>query len=316
VAAYLIIRSPEDPQRKESDFGSLENRCAEKEKQGMSQTSFTSLIVTYNSASEITNLLNDLHTHTPGSDIIVIDNASTDETVQVVQENFPQVRLIQNSTNVGYARAVNQGFVLCDKEHVLLLNPDIRISSPQVFEEMEKCLKLSRRIAAAAPLQFKNDAGKQYLNYTWSYSTPHTFRLYLSFLLQRKSMYPKPIRVTFLNAGCLLIRRTAFEQVGRLNEKYFLYGEEPDLCLKFRRYGFECYLLPNASITHYRERSLMTTPASQRLYIRFLAAHNVVDALIRGWANILLDKLLDKRPRLANQKRQTTFKKWTSHRPG
>ena len=294
----------------------MKNHCAAKENPIMSQPSFTSLIVTYNSASEISNLLNDLHSYLPNSKIIVIDNASSDGTVGVVQEHFPYVQLIQNSTNVGYAKAVNQGFALCHTEYVLLLNPDIRIHSLQLFAEMERCLKSFRRIAAVAPLQFKNDDEKQYLNFTWSYSTLDAFKVYVSFLMRGKPAFLEPIRVPFLNAGCLFIRRSAFEEVGRLNEKYFLYGEEPDLFLKFRRYGFECYLLPNVTVTHYRERSLMTRPALQRLKIRIHAAWNIADALINGWANILSDKLVAKRSPFMNGKRQTTYQKQTSDNLG
>jgi GT2 family glycosyltransferase len=188
----------------------------------MNFPSFTCLIVTYNSVSEISNLLNDLQMYLPGSTTIVIDNASRDGTAGVVQESFPQVQLILNSTNVGYAKAVNQGFALCQTEYVLLLNPDIRLHSPNFTVAMEECLKSYRKIAAVAPLQFKHDDGEGYLNFTWSYSTWAALKLYLSFLIGRKAIFPEPIRVTFLNAGCLLIRRSAFEQVGRLNEKYFL----------------------------------------------------------------------------------------------
>jgi GT2 family glycosyltransferase len=211
---------------------------------------------------------------------------------------------------------VNQGFALCQTEYVLLLNPDIRINSLQLFAEMEKCLKSFRQIAAAAPLQFKNDEEKQYLNFTWSYSTLVALTVYVSYLMQRKSVFLEPIRVTFLNAGCLFIRRSAFEQVGRLNEKYFLYGEEPDMFLKFRRYGFECYLLPNVAVIHYRERSLMTRPALQRLGIRFQAARNIADGLINGWASILLDKVVVKRAQFVNEKQQMAYKKRTSDNLG
>jgi GT2 family glycosyltransferase len=279
----------------------------------MTQSSFTSLIVTYNSASEISNLLDDLHLYAPDSKIIVIDNASKDKTVDVVQGQDPQVQLIQNAANVGYAKAVNQGFELCNTEYVLLLNPDIRIPSPGLFPEMENFLRPFKQIAAAAPMQFKKDEDKRYLNFTWSYSTLNAFKVYISFLLQSKPTFTAPIRVTFLNAGCLFIRRSAFERVGRLNEKYFLYGEEPDLFLKFRRYGFECYLLPTVGVTHYRERSLMTRPVRQRLQIKFRATWNIADALINGWANILLDKLVVKRSRFGNGRRQTTYSKRTSN---
>jgi len=256
----------------------------------MNPTSFTSLIVTYNSATEVLNLLNDLGVYVTTGDIIVIDNASRDETVPLVQKHFPQVRLIRNSTNVGYARAVNQGFDLCTTENVLLLNPDIRIASSRLFSAMEECLRLSRQVAVAAPLQFKDDEYHRKLNFTWSYSTPMAFRVYASFLVHHHAMVTKPIRVTFLNAGCLFIRKSAFDMVGKLNEKYFMYGEEPDLFLKFKRYGYECYLLPDVDVTHYRERSLRTIPISQRLQIKFQAALNITDALLTGWTRILFDR--------------------------
>jgi N-acetylglucosaminyl-diphospho-decaprenol L-rhamnosyltransferase len=268
----------------------------------MSSPSFTSLIVTYNSAADVLNLLADLYVHVPDNRIIVIDNASMDETVEAVQRQFPHVQLIRNVRNIGYAKAVNQGFALCDTEYVFLLNPDIRIPSAQLFSEMEACLRHSRRVAAAAPLQFKNDEQKNSLNLTWSYSTPTAFKLYIAFWLRRKWVFNTPIRVTLLNAGCLFIRRAAFDQVGKLDEKYFMYGEEPDLFLKFRRYGFECFLLPNSAVIHYRERSLMTVPVLQRLQIKFRAVWNVVDAFITGWARIILDMITVGKPQPAGEK--------------
>lgn len=271
--------------------------------------SFTSLIVTYNSADEILNLLADLHSHVPNHRIIVIDNASEDETVEIVQKHFPQIQLIRNAMNVGYAKAVNQGFDLCDSEYVLLLNPDIRIPSPQLFSNMEEYLKRFRQVAAAAPLQFKNGDKKHSLTFTWSHVTLSTFKLYLSFLLRREQSDTEPLRVTFLNAGCLFLRGSAFEQVGRLNEKYFMYGEEPDLFLKFRRHGFECYLLPNSAVTHYRERSLMKVPVRNRLQIRFRAVWNVLDALINGWARIVLDKLSFNKPQSVGRKGKLAVRK-------
>lgn len=256
----------------------------------MYQTSFTSLIVTYNSANEVLNLLADLDQYVSANKVIIIDNASKDKTVNLIQKHHPWVQLIKNPTNVGYAKAVNQGVDLCDTEYVLLLNPDIRISSSQFSSETTKYMSLFNQTAAVAPLQFKDDEKKCSLNFTWSYLNPQAFRVYLSYLLQRKRTFIDPIKVTFLNAGCLFIRRSAFEHVGKLNEKYFMYGEEPDLFLKFRRYGFKCYLLPNTAVTHYRERSLRTIRKIQFLWLKCLSAWNVTDAFVTGWIRILLDK--------------------------
>ena len=93
-------------------------------------------------------------------------------------------------------------------------------------------IKPHPEVAAVAPLQFKNTDQKRYLNFTWSYWTPRALILFLFSLFNLGSPEDKPIPVTYLNAGCLFIRSSAFRKVGLFNEKYFLYGEEPDLFLK------------------------------------------------------------------------------------
>jgi hypothetical protein len=261
----------------------------------MSAAAFTNLIVTYNSLPDVSGLLTDLRLHAPGYRSIVIDNASPDGTAAIGRE-FPEVHLIANPVNVGYARAVNQGFALCDSDYVFLLNPDIRISSSEVFLALQGCLADSSGVAAAAPLQFKLGAHGPQLNFTWSYWTPAAFGLYLSHLFGRPRTLPGPISVRFLNAGCLFLRRSAFDKVGGLNEKYFLYGEEPDLFLKFWRHGFDCRLLPSISVIHNRERSLGTVPLPARLRFRLLGVLNIGDAVLRGLSSILLDRLLGRRP--------------------
>ena len=263
----------------------------------MNLSSFTNLIVTYNSANDILNLLADLRTHAPASRTILIDNASQDATVKLVREHYPEMQLIENLTNLGFARAVNQGFELCDTPYILLLNPDIRIASPKVFAALEASLRSSPRVAATAPLQFKSDEKKRHLNFSWSYTNLESFKLYLAFLFHQAGSFPTSMQVTFLNGGCLFVRRSSFYRVGQLNEKYFLYGEEPDLFLKFKRFGFQCYLLTDVDVTHYRERSLNTVPFPQRMRIKLQAALNVIDALVTGWWRILFDKLTVRRAR-------------------
>lgn len=263
----------------------------------MNSSSFTNLIVTYNSAADILNLLADLRACAPASKTIVIDNDSRDQTVQLVREQYPGVQLIQNSANAGYARAVNQGFDLCTTDYVLLLNPDIRIVGDQVLAALETCIKNSRHIAAAAPLQFKSDGELRRVNHNFSFWNPGALKVYMAFALRIKQTFHAPIQVTFLNAGCLFVRRSAFYDVGKLNEKYFLYGEEPDLFLKFKRHGFQCYLLTDVDVTHYRERSLNSVPLPHRMRIRFQAVLNVIDALVIGWWRILFDKLTVRRPK-------------------
>jgi GT2 family glycosyltransferase len=253
--------------------------------------SFTSLIVTYNSAVEVPDLLSDLRRHARPNHAVVIDNDSSDGTADLVERDFPEVRLVRNKENVGYARAVNQGFELCETEYVMLLNPDIRIPNPELFAELGSHTSRFPELAAVAPLQYKRYDRKRLLNLNWSFLAPKAFRIYVSNLMRLKKRYELPVSVTFLNAGCLYIRRSAFLQAGKLDEKYFLYGGEPDLFLKFKRLGFESQLLPNVEVIHFRERSLDTLASDRRLRYKLQGAYDTVDALVVGWTRIMRDRL-------------------------
>jgi N-acetylglucosaminyl-diphospho-decaprenol L-rhamnosyltransferase len=257
----------------------------------LNHPAFTNLIITYNNAADAPSLLGQLRLYVPDSQTILIDNASSDGTASVVHDDFPEVQLVRNPSNVGYARAVNQGFALSTSEFVFLLNPDIRISSSVVFQELQRCLLDETHVAVAGPLQFKEDGPRSHLNFTWSYWTPRAFRVYLSYRMHRGRDFIEPIGVTFLNAGCLFIRRSAFDAVGRLNEKYFLYGEEPDLFLKLKRQGYECRLLPGVSVVHSRERSLATVHPVQRLRFKLRGGWNIADALWTGFSRIVADRI-------------------------
>ena len=250
---------------------------------------FTNLIVTYNSADDIPHLLRDIQVHAPPpkSDVVVVDNASHDQTVQIIRSQFPQVSLAANTHNRGFAAAVNQGFDLCETEYVFILNPDMRIMDRAFYPAMLACLRGSPNTAAVGPLQFKPGGGNPRLNFTWSYLTPSGMIVYLSHMLRLGRRFDSPIRTTFLNAGCLLVRRSGFLKVGKLSEGYFLYGEEPDLCLKFIKHGYECKLHPGVGVIHYRERSLSTLSWPQRYLIKLRAIPNIAHALLRGFADVL-----------------------------
>ena len=256
----------------------------------------TCLIVTYNSANEVPELLADLQLHVPSRSILVIDNASKDRTAEIVRSLYPDVRIVVNKHNVGYAKAVNQGFDWCDSKYVFLFNPDVRILTSEIFKDALEHMESSSKTAAVAPLQYDSVGNLIKLRMTWSYTSPQTFRFYVSNRLGQKEESSRAISTTYLNAGCILIRKSAFLHVGKLNERYFLYGEEPDLFLKFKRYGYKSFLLSSMGVIHYRERSLMSINETQRLWLRLVGIFNICDALVRGWVRILFDYVLRHKP--------------------
>jgi GT2 family glycosyltransferase len=257
----------------------------------MMQNKLTYVVISYNSAETIAKLLSDLRTICPNAPVMVIDNASTDQTIDLVNSQFPEVQLVRNENNLGYAKAVNQGVERCSTEYVFILNPDIRIHSSGVISEMIKWLDGSPNSGATGPLQYKAGKRGERLNFICSYLGWEALRGYLYYQIHRKWPSPNPIRVPLLNAGCIMVRRSAFQQVGGINPEYFLYGEDPDLGLKLYHHGYECWLLPGVSVIHFREKSLRTLDAKERWSIHWQAVGNISHAFLTGWWRILVGKI-------------------------
>jgi len=253
----------------------------------MTGVQFSILIVTFNNQDCILDLLRDIQA--VGPDLLewttIIDNHSPDATADVIRDNFPQVNLICNPKNIGYGSAVNQGAKLFDTPYFFLLNPDLRI--PENFIGDILALQDFDNVAAVGPLQYKIRRKRPSLNFCWSFLKFESFLLFLKKKLYPTLKFNRPIRVTFLNAGCLLLDRVAFERVGGFDENHFLYGEEPDLFLKFKAHKYRCYLHPGVEVNHLRDKSMKSLPFHLRFKYRLIAIGNIVDALIRGYSRIL-----------------------------
>lgn len=256
--------------------------------------SFTSLIVTYNSLVEIGDLLTDLALNVPDNPVVVIDNSSQDGSADLISSQFSSVHLVRNQENIGFSRAVNQGVLLCQTPYILLLNPDIRIPDAEVIADLLTCITSHENIALVAPLQFMEGVQGRHLNFTWSYFSWSGIKFYWQYRVNHKQPISNSMKVPYLNAGCLMLRREVFIRVGMFNEKYFLYGEEPDLCLKMMRYHYECHVLLNASIIHYRERSIARLQHMKRMLVRLRGVVNILHALICGWGCICKDNLVER----------------------
>jgi N-acetylglucosaminyl-diphospho-decaprenol L-rhamnosyltransferase len=253
---------------------------------------YTALLVTFNNEVDIPLVLHDLtRLNPPPRSTIIVDNASSDGTIHAVRATFPPVQLLPNPQNLGLSRAINQGFGWVEDEFVLLLNPDIRIPNPEFSLKLLTCILEDPQAAAVGPLQFKQLKSGPRLNFTWSYCTFRTFALFVSHLLNRRPRLPKSaLPVTFLNFGCLLLKKAAFLSTGGMNESYFLYGEEPDLFLKLKRLNYTALLHPGAVAIHHRERSLTSVPLARRLILRIKGVLNLIHALSTGYFRLLLDK--------------------------
>lgn len=193
-------------------------------------------------------------------DVVVVDNGSTDGSQALLREQFPAVQLIQNNHNVGLSKASNQGIAATDGRYVLLLNNDTLVNGPSL-DAMVALLDTTPQAGAVGGRLLNPDGSFQagYANFS-TLREEFLIATHLGELLW--AGYPSHIDdnqvkpVGWLSSACLLIRRAALDQVGLLDESYFIYGDEADLQYRLQQAGWQVYYLPNAYTIHYGGRSM------------------------------------------------------------
>ena len=222
----------------------------------------TVVIVNWNTRAFLSRCLKSVldDSHSIAISIIVVDNASTDDSVEMVQRNFPQVVLVQNKTNVGFVKANNQGLAMATGEWVLFLNPDTEIQ-PGALQTMLAFGQSHPSVGAIGPQLLNGDGSLQ--NSVFQF--PNPWRLFLEYIvssslaarLERPRAVRDPVRaVDVIRGACLLARRDLVRDCGGMNERIFMYAEETDLCYKIARRGFARMLLADCRVIHHERQSV------------------------------------------------------------
>jgi GT2 family glycosyltransferase len=206
------------------------------------------------------------------SEIIVVDNASTDGSAAMVRERFPQVHLIENSENVGFARANNQAIRQSRGRYVLLLNSDTEVSQ-RALKTMTAFMEEHPRSGGCGPRLLNGDGTLQVSCHPMLTPEREFWRLIFLDRLWPRATYRQekwnsqtPRQVEVIKGACFLLRRTALEQTGPLDELYFMYTEEVDLCCRLAQAGWELWWVPQAMVTHYGEAS--SKQAHEAMYLQ------------------------------------------------
>jgi len=195
-----------------------------------------------------------------GWEIIVVDNDSVDGSEKEARKSFPFIHLIQNRENLGFAKAVNQGLQEASGSHVLLLNPDTQVKNGAI-EQLLSFMEVHSDVGIAGAQLLNSDGSKQnsIANFP-SLTTELLNKSLLRWLFPKKFPgkerdYSEPIEVDSVIGACLMVRRDALEQVGLLDERYFLFLEETDWCYRMRRAGWKVYHVPQAEVYHFQGKS-------------------------------------------------------------
>ncbi|WIE65413.1 glycosyltransferase family 2 protein [Curtobacterium sp. MCLR17_036] len=227
-------------------------------KQGLSV-----VLVTFNSADVVVTALEALAT-TSDVELVVVDNASADDSVAVVRRSWPDAVVIENSENVGFARAVNAGVRASSGALVMLLNPDAQIA-PAAVELLRAAARahpgdvVAPFIEQPAPQRIVS-AGR--MPTVWRMLTHYSglSRLAPSVpLFEGHYLLPRQVHrtmsVQWVTGACFLVPRATWDDVGGLDERWFMYAEDIEFCLRVRRSGHRLWLVPAARAGHLVGRS-------------------------------------------------------------
>ncbi len=244
--------------------------------------------------------------------VIVVDNASQDGTVEMVPQEFPAVHLIPNDHNLGYAAANNQALRASRAPLVLLLNPDTEVQ-PGALAALLALFSDERRAGAAAPQLLFPDRSLQRSCRSFPAPAPLLYdALGLSRLLPRSPLFGR-YRMTYWDhntrrevdqpmASALALRRAALDEVGLLDEDFPLYFNDVDLCYRLRQAGWQIIFEPEAKVIHhYGQSTRQVRPAaviqSHRGLIRFYRKHYKGRVSWRAYHLIILGAYLTMWPR-------------------
>jgi GT2 family glycosyltransferase len=226
------------------------------------------IIVNYNVKEFLQNLLHSINkaAQNISHEVIIVDNGSDDGSVELIQQNFPEVKLIINKENLGFGRANNIAMKQAEGEYFLLLNPDTLLSE-DTLQEMMSFLN-NRPDAGIAGCKILNPDGTLQLACRRSFPGPWTSFckvMGLSNLFPGSKIFAKynltyldenqTYEVDAVSGSFMMMKREAYEKTGGFDQDFFMYGEDLDLCYRIQKEGYEVFYVHSAQIIHYKGES-------------------------------------------------------------
>lgn len=231
------------------------------------QPKLSIIIVSYNTKELLIGCLSSVFNSLENVDFeaIVVDNNSKDESTKEVQNHFPKVRLIENHNNKGFSAANNQALKLIRGKYALLLNPDTLIINSS-FTKMVQYMEENKTVgivgckilnpdgslqASAFPFPTLKDLILSGFAASWIFWGRYVQRYSCRHYVPQKV----PLKVGWVTGACLMIRKRTMDEIGLLDENFFLFSEDVDWCIRASRKGWAVVFYPEATIIHYGGQS-------------------------------------------------------------
>ena len=226
------------------------------------------VIVSYNVWSLLEECLHSIYRTTKkiSFEVIVADNHSTDGSPAMIRRNFPEVILIECKENVGFARANNMGFRVCRGKCILMLNPDTVVLRSSLGETID-LLEDEPRLGGTGCKLLNPDQSVQ----PSCYRFPNLREISGIFFTGgrifggvQKYNYESEHEVDFVRGAFLALNRKCLAEIGLLDENFFLFGEEADLCYRMKESGWKVLYRPDSVVIHHKGKS--TEQVSDKMY--------------------------------------------------
>ena len=254
-------------------------------------------IVTYNSLKFLNDCLQSIFAQTfKDFQVLIIDNHSTDGTLDFLKKRFPAVSIFRNFKNVGFAKAHNQGFVLRKSDYVLVLNPDV-ILEPDFLEKLLTTAENKKRGFSFGGKLLKIKSGNQEIGEKIKTKIIDSTGLKITPLFRAidrgegeidKGQYDLQKEVFGISGACVLYRKKTLKRIGFFDESFFAYKEDVDLAWRSRLYGLRSYYVPAAIAYHYRGAAKQKQ-LSQNSVVTFYSFRNGIFLLLKNvhWQNFI-----------------------------
>jgi N-acetylglucosaminyl-diphospho-decaprenol L-rhamnosyltransferase len=255
------------------------------------------VVVNYESGVALARCVDGLCSEATGG-VVVVDNGSTDGSLDQVRDRFPDVEVLTTGRNLGYGAAANRGVASTDAPFVLVCNPDLEVGLG-VLATLAEALAARPECAVAGPL-IRTAGGDRYPSArqfpTLVDAAGHALlgifapdnRFTRSYQQAHLDGAPdQPQTVDWVSGACFLVRRAAFEQVGGFDEAYFMYAEDVDLCWRLGRAGWQVAYVPAAEVTHLQGISTERHPY-RMIFEHHRSLLRFANRSSRGWRKALL----------------------------
>ncbi|MHB0878116.1 MAG: glycosyltransferase family 2 protein [Anaerolineae bacterium] len=233
----------------------------------------SAVIVSWNVVGLARACLQSLRLDPSPAEVIVVDNASTDGTPDMVATEFPEAALVRSADNLGFAAGINAGVAAAAEEYLLLLNPDTELR-PGALAAMARLMDADGSAAVVAPALVYPDGSRQ--------SSRRRFPTLLTLAVESTTLAQLPVlsrlvtryrlgdtsdahvqEIDWPYGACFLVRRSALSEVGGMDRTYFMYSEEVDLCRRLRQLGWRVLYEPAATVVHHEAKSSDQAPTAR-----------------------------------------------------